>query len=503
MAASKKKKTKSSKTVKKKVAAKKKAKKKTSTQKNKAAVKKSRSSKKKTAPKKSPSKKATKKKKTGSHDRQKALSATLEEKELQPTSNSDLQALFTNDEEQARSKGLPFFKRKSEPEKTPAGAIEKSRKLPWGKISVAAIVLISATTYYTINHTLKSSLAVETGELKVAGLLKPAEIRRDSLGIPYVRASTQGDLFFAAGYAQAADRLWQIIATKMLAQGRLSEVVGKSAIDIDIFMRTLNIRNISREEFKKMPSKLQRYFRRYSEGVNAYIENNKLPPEFSITEHKPEPWQPEDSLCAYAMMNLTLATNYLEELAFLVLAKKVGLEKAAFLVPNYHDEPLPFNELEKLKGINLKTAYHIPAGHLEYISRYISAGLPASNNWAVSSSRTRNRKSLLANDTHLGISNPNSWVIMHLKAPGYDAAGVMVPGTPFIALGANRKIAWGATMVMADNQDVFLEKLKTVNNKRYYLHNATWKPVIVREELIRVKDSGDVNIQIESTIHGP
>ena len=51
-------------------------------------------------------------------------------------------------------------------------------------------------------------------------------------------------------------------------------------------------------------------------------------------------------------------------------------------------------------------------------------------------------------------------MMMHLKCPTYNVAGVTLPGMPFVALGYNGQIAWGATMVMADSQDLFIEKIK-------------------------------------------
>ena len=66
---------------------------------------------------------------------------------------------------------------------------------------------------------------------------------------------------------------------------------------------------------------------------------------------------------------------------------------------------------------------------------------------------------ILANDPHLGFSLPCVWYQAHLRAPGFDVAGVTLPGLPLVVIGRNRNIAWGLTNVMQDAADFFVEKL--------------------------------------------
>src|SRR5690606_28155012 len=143
--------------------------------------------------------------------------------------------------------------------------------------------------------------------------------------------------------------------------------------------------------------------------------------------------------------------------------------------PIYPDEALPVSEVQKLAGLDLssleikKTAFDLTRPHL------LSAEAAASNNWAIAPGRTRGGKSIVANDTHLGISMPSFWLIMNLDAPGYRVAGVMLPGIPLVVLGYNGHVAWGATMVIADNQDLFLEKLRPrpgAKGKQDYLYRG-------------------------------
>ena len=77
----------------------------------------------------------------------------------------------------------------------------------------------------------------------------------------------------------------------------------------------------------------------------------------------------------------------------------------------------------------------------------------------VDGSRTVSGFPLLANDPHLNARLPSIWYLAHLSAGDYDAIGASFPGTPGIILGRNRSIAWGATNVAADVEDLYREQI--------------------------------------------
>ena len=77
-----------------------------------------------------------------------------------------------------------------------------------------------------------------------------------------------------------------------------------------------------------------------------------------------------------------------------------------------------------------------------------------SNAWAVSGKKTWDGRAILANDMHLGISVPNIWYRSELNYGNVHAAGVTLPGTPFLIVGSNQHIAWGATNLTGDFLDL-------------------------------------------------
>ena len=78
-----------------------------------------------------------------------------------------------------------------------------------------------------------------------------------------------------------------------------------------------------------------------------------------------------------------------------------------------------------------------------------------SNNWVVDGTLTASGKPLLANDPHLGTRLPLTWYLAHVSAGDFEMIGATLPGTPAVALGRNKYIAWGATNVAADVEDFY------------------------------------------------
>jgi penicillin amidase len=88
-----------------------------------------------------------------------------------------------------------------------------------------------------------------------------------------------------------------------------------------------------------------------------------------------------------------------------------------------------------------------------------------------------------------------------IGAPGFHAAGVSLPGLPFIVAGHNEHVAWGFTALMGDAQDLYEEELDSQGN--YKDATGAWKPLAVDHEVIHVRGSRDVKLDVNFTAHGP
>lgn len=372
---------------------------------------------------------------------------------------------------------------------------------------VASLSLLSACS--VVKLTQSGTVDKPAGEVRLAGLTAAVTISRDEMGIPRIEAGNEGDLAFGLGYAMASDRLAQMVSYSLTAQGRLSEMAGPAARDLDIYMRTLGLRRISEKQLAAASPRMRRLLDRYSAGVNAWLfsHKDKLPFDFSSSGYQPEPWSPANSMDIFALLNLGLSLNANEEIAWLNLAAKVGPEKAAWLMPTYPDEPIPFDEAKKLADFPFSELQAPLAPEAQLQKKLGALFLPlqqaASNNWAISPEHTHGKASILANDTHLMLEQPPVWMLVQVKTPEYQAGGIAVAGIPGVVAGYNGHIAWGMTMVMADSQDIFIEKLRDENGQAQYLYKDQWLPLQQREEVLHIKGMPDEKILIQETVHGP
>ena len=273
-------------------------------------------------------------------------------------------------------------------------------------------------------------------------------------------------------------------------------------------MRTINLKKNADELYKSASPRLKQFFEVYARGVNAYLfrYRDKLPADLAHASYKVEYWKPEDSALIFSLLNFGMSTNLQEELNSLALAQKVGTDKLPWLMPTYPNEALPTSEADKLKGLALGSQLQglSPLTQaLEQITQLSLPGVTASSGWAIGPQRSRSGKSLLANDIHQPIGVPSAWSYVQIRAPKYQAAGATIAGLPTLFAGFNGKVAWGMSMAMGDNQDVFLEKLKRQGNSLYYLADGKWLPATVRNETFFVKGQRPVREVIYETRHGP
>src|SRR5687768_9713490 len=99
-------------------------------------------------------------------------------------------------------------------------------------------------------YLLRRPLPQLDGEVRIKGLNAPVEIVRDRWGIPHISARDALDAYFGQGFCHAQDRLWEMELTRRLAAGRLSEVFGKDALDVDRFQRRVGLHRAAQREWE-------------------------------------------------------------------------------------------------------------------------------------------------------------------------------------------------------------------------------------------------------------
>ena len=368
------------------------------------------------------------------------------------------------------------------------------RVLKWAlSILLGLIILI----FLGIYGYLRSTLPDYDGKMTIPGLNDKVEIIRDSYGMPHIYAQTDKDARFALGYCMAQDRLFQMDIMRRAVRGRLAEILGQDLVPLDKFFRTITAGKSVEDIAAAYPHEAVAAWEAYAEGVNYFIDNHKgaLPIEFTILGYKPEPWQPSDGTAVNYYMAWDLNTAFYVEMLYAAVIDKVGEKTAQDIFPDYVEGypvivPEGIASLDLLKTLNLAR---------EVLG---TKGGGASNSWVVSGKKSATGMPILANDPHLGHSAPGIWYEAHLVTPSMNVSGSILPGIPFIIIGANEHVAWGSTNVMADDADFYIEKINP-DNPNQYEYMGRWEDMTIKDEIIKIKGAEDVNYTVKLTRHGP
>jgi penicillin amidase len=153
------------------------------------------------------------------------------------------------------------------------------------------------------------------------------------------------------------------------------------------------------------------------------------------------------------------------------------------------------DEAETLEQISLLL------NELEKLSAIFGDAL-GSNSWVVSGDKTESGMPILANDPHIGFTNPSIWYEAHMTYPGYDTYGYHLALIPFALLGHNRHHAWALTMFANDDVDMFVEKFQEDDPSKV-MYKGEWTDALVEEGTIKVRFDDDATSRIRVTPHGP
>jgi penicillin G amidase len=337
------------------------------------------------------------------------------------------------------------------------------------------------------------------GHTRVKGLDDSVTIDRDERGVARIQARTTHDVCFAQGFAHGQDRLWQLEFYRRAGTGRLSEFAGREGLQVDRLMRTLGLRRFADREVELISQHDIDVLSAYADGVNAAIgAAPALPLEYQLLRFEPEPWTIQDSLVIRKIIGLGFATNMETELFRAELVAKIGAEKAARLEPQYpHGSPLVMDPGVAWSGDALDLVEQI-AEVREAIGWSLEPA--GSNNWAVSGERSTTGKPLLAGDPHITTSMPDCWYTLEAATPEIELRGGSMPGFPGIVIGHTRHVAWSFTNVMADVQDLFVERIR---DSAEYEFQGEWRPLTVHHEEIKIRGAQADRLDVRETHHGP
>jgi penicillin amidase len=315
-----------------------------------------------------------------------------------------------------------------------------------------AICFVASAGAYAAN--VESGLhptAVTRGSIVATGLEAPVTIERDGRDIPHIQAANEHDLYFAEGYVQGSDRLFQLDLSRRYAYGRLAEVFGAKALALDRVQRAVDINGIAERQLRAMAPHDRDAIAAFSEGVNAAAATQSLPVEFRMLLYQPAPWTPKDSLAVSIVVSLELADSWHD-----IFARDAVWRQR----PRCFDTLFPLSDarydvtIEGRRNVPPPAASPSDCGTAGVAVRPHPPAI-GSNAWAAGSMRTVDGHALIANDPHLILTIPGIWYVVDIESPQIHAAGATIPGIPGILLGHNERLAWALTNAEMATTSVF------------------------------------------------
>lgn len=285
-----------------------------------------------------------------------------------------------------------------------------------------------------------------------AGGAKEATIYRDEFGIPHVFAANLETAAYAVGYAQAEDRLEELLKNYRRANGTMAEAFGPDFFRHDLIQRIWRHAAISREKYGQVSPRMRAVMEAYQDGVKRFMKEH--PEQVPAWAQEIHPWD-------------VVALG-----RFIIWGWPMGEAGG---------------DLERA-GIRLDDmAYR------------------GSNEILLAPSRTAMHAPIAIVDPHLSWYGEFRFYQVRIYAGDFNLSGVSILGVPFPSLGHSRYCSVAMTTGGPDTSDVFEEELNPAN-PRQYRYDGKWRDMQVRKETIVVKDGEKMvkrEVEIESTHHGP
>lgn len=343
----------------------------------------------------------------------------------------------------------------------------------------------------TLSFPLSAKQDSDASTFILSALEQKTEVVRDANGIAHIFAKNEHDLFFMQGFIHAQDRLFQMDLARRRASGTMAELLGSAALESDVLFRTIGLRRAAERSLPIFSNRAKRAITAYTKGINAYVAQHPLPPEYAALEVTQfTPWTETDVVVVSKLLTFSLSFDVLdidrtialqsyqeagtllgfngEALFFEDLFRSQAFDLLA-TVPDAQQSPANStsvdDEIKKLKSIDPVAAELCKKASkkirkIPYMQRLMDGDKPqGSNEWAISGEYTQSGFPLIANDPHLQLGVPSTFYPIHLKAGKIDVIGSGFAGVPTVVVGHNRHIAWGTTFNQLDVVDIFQEQV--------------------------------------------
>ncbi len=274
-------------------------------------------------------------------------------------------------------------------------------------------------------------------------------ILRDEFGVAHIFAATPAGAAYGSGYAQAEDRLEEMLRNYRKAEGTMSEAFGESWFRHDYRQRLWRHRRVAEEHYKELSAQTRAVIEAFQAGVKRFM-----------TEHPEQvpPWAPKLEPWQVVALGRYIIWGWPE-------AEAGGDLLHAGIQP----DPI---------------AYH------------------GSNEWLIAPSRTATHAPIALIDPHLTWYGEFRFYEMRVYGGELEYSGAAIVGVPFPTLGHSRYISIAMTTGGPDTSDAYEEDVQDGK----YRFRGEWRPIQSWTEKIGVKNRDKVDekpVTIEFTHHGP
>lgn len=277
-------------------------------------------------------------------------------------------------------------------------------------------------------------------------------IYRDEFGIPHIFAATVEQAAFASGYAQAEDRLEELLKNYRRANGTMAEVFGPRMFQEDLRQRVMRHPEISQARHDQVSPKVQGIIAAYQNGIRQFMKEH--PDQVPAWAQQIHPWD------------------------------VVALGR--HIIWNW-----PMGEA---------------ADDLEHAGlKFGDLGYHGSNEMLIGPGRTAMHAPIAIIDPHVQWYDAIRFYEVRIYTPEYNASGVTVLGFPLPSLGHSRYCSVAMTTGGPDTSDIFEEEINPANPKQYR-YDGGWRDFKSREITIAVKNRDMLEhrkVTIVSSHHGP
>lgn len=277
-------------------------------------------------------------------------------------------------------------------------------------------------------------------------------IYRDSFGVPHIYAPTVEAGLYAQGWAQAEDRPAQLLMNLKIALGELTEIAGEGGVQPSLISHMFGHMRNAELSVAGMAETERIRLIAFANGITDFYRANPddVPPWWNHPAVTPE------MIDAFGRM---------------------------FLYNWSIDEAM--GDLRR-SGVN--PDFVVTAR--------------ASNQWAVSPSRTASGDAILLIDPHLAWFGVSRFWEMRIHAGELRGSGVGLPGAPYIGLGHNENVAWAMTTGGPDTADVYEIELDPEDPNRY-LFDDEWREIEQFTVSLPFPDGSSRDYVWEASHHGP